>query len=372
MKKNIQKWFQKYKLHLLIWALFIFYETVVIGLVFNIFGHPITYIAHYTVNLFLFYLHGDLLFPWALKERKAVFWRIPFILFLEVTCFILVSYAIDKSLMFWHIMAAEEQFHLNFHYCLKISYRCLYFLGFATGYYFLITYIKERKKTSELETQHLNDIINNQKSEQELIKAENAFLKAQINPHFLFNTLDTIYHNIDASSPIAANAVIILTEMMRFAVDADKMGDYILLGDEIDQAENLLYLNQMRNNHALGFRLSYTDEVRQIYLIPLVLLTLMENVFKHGNLNVPKHEAVIEIFVKNQALHVVTDNLIDYNPSKKGGGSGLNNIEKRLRYTYGDAVDLVWQTSDANHFILRLSIPLQMLEVHNKPAGKYK
>ncbi|RKR80548.1 histidine kinase [Mucilaginibacter gracilis] len=367
MKWIFFNWFNKYRIHLLVWALFIFYETVVIGIVFKVFGHPMTYTMHYIAILLLFYLHADYALPWSLKEKRQAFWRLPFVLSVEVSIFILTSFLIDRFLINSGIMQSKEPLELTSLYSLRVLYRCVYFWGFSTGYYFLKTYNKEKRKTNELEQQHLKEIIKNQKAEQELTKAQNAFLKAQINPHFLFNTLDFIYHNIDVSSPVAADAVIILTDMMRYAVDADKMGDFIRLEDEIEQAENLLYLSQMRKNHALGFRINYNEEVREIHLIPLVLLTLVENILKHGNLNDPEHEALINLYLEDQSFHLVTDNLIDHEPLKLKTGyhSGLKNIEKRLRHAYGNDVRFHYRTDNNNHFKLQLSIPLAHLKVHD-------
>jgi two-component system LytT family sensor kinase len=363
--------FDKYKVHLLIWALFIFYETVVIGLVFKVFGHPLTYILHYIAVLSLFYLHADFALAWSLRDKRATFWRLPLVLIVEASVFILTSFSIDKWLIKIGFISSSEPLELTFLYSLKILYRCVYFLGFATAYYFLMTYNKEKKRTNELEQQLLKDIIKSQKVEQELTKAQNAFLKAQINPHFLFNTLDFIYHNIDVSSPVAADAVIILTDMMRYAVDADKMGDFISLGEEIEQAENLLYLSQMRKNHALGFQIDYTEEVRVIYLIPLVLLTLVENILKHGNLNDPEHEALINIYIENHSFHIVTDNLINHEPLKlkTGQHTGLKNIEKRLRYAYGNEIKFEYHTDDTNHFRVHLSIPQEQLKMHGASSN---
>lgn len=368
MKEIIKNWSYKYRLHLLIWALFIFYETVVIGLVFSVFGHPLTYITHYAAIFLLFYLHAGFFLPWSLKEKRAAFWKLPLVLLLEITGYIIISFLIDKLLIMIRVMPFPRKFELSYLYSLRTLYRGVYFLGFSTGYYFLLTYNKEKKKTNELEKQHLKDIIDNQKAEQELTKAQNAFLKAQINPHFLFNTLDFIYHNIDASSPVAADAIITLSEMMRYAVDSDKMGDFVRLGDEIDQAQNLLYLSQIRKTGALGFRLQYKEEILEITLIPLVLLTLIENVFKHGNLNEPGHEAVVNLYIEKQAFHIVTDNLIKYQPSKKGHHTGLTNIQKRLTYAYGDEVEFTYHTDDQNHFRLHLRIPLKRLNAHGVPS----
>jgi two-component system LytT family sensor kinase len=179
----------------------------------------------------------------------------------------------------------------------------------------------------------------------------------------LFNSLDFIYHNIDSVSPVAADAVIILSEMMRYAIDSDKMGDYIYLGDEIDQVNNLLYLNQMRKNHDLGFKIHFDEEVRSIHLIPLVLLTLVENIFKHGNLSQPEYEAIVKIYLSDDHFIIETDNLVNHS-SKPGSQTGLTNISERLKYAYGDEVKFAHRTDERNHFVVFLAIPVELLYKH--------
>jgi len=363
MKLNFITAAKNYKVHLVVWLIFILYETVVIGLVYGIFGKPVTYIAHYLLIIVLFYLHAHLFLPWALKTSKNIVWRLPLILIFELGAFVFVSFFIDKLLINLNILPNKGSLTLDFQYIMKSVYRITYFFGFATGYYFILRYNNEKKRTNELEKQHLLDIIYQQKSAQELTKAQNSFLKAQINPHFLFNSLDFIYHNIDSVSPVAADAVIILSEMMRYAIDSDKMGDYIYLGDEIDQVNNLLYLNQMRKNHDLGFKIHFDEEVRTIHLIPLVLLTLVENIFKHGNLSQPEYEAIVKIYLSDDHFIVETDNLVNHT-SKPGSQTGLTNISERLKYAYGNEVKFTYRTDVRNHFVVFLAIPVELLYKH--------
>jgi two-component system LytT family sensor kinase len=360
MKLNFIAVVKNYKIHLLIWLIFILYETVIIGLVYGAFGKPITYIAHYTLIIVLFYLHALLSLPWSLETNKTSFWRVPLILIAELGLFIVVSFLIDSVLTSFGTLSGRAPLTLDFQYAMKSVYRIVYFIGFATGYCFILRYNNEKKRTNELEKQHLKDIIYRQKSQQELTKAQNSFLKAQINPHFLFNSLDFIYHNIDSLSPVAADAVIILSEMMRYAIDSDKMGDYISLGDEIDQVNNLLYLNQMRKSHELCFTLNLTEEVRIIQLIPLVLLTLVENIFKHGNLSQPEHGAEVKLYLSDEHFIIETDNLVNH-ASKPGSQTGLANINERLKYAYGNEVRFTYHVDDRNHFVVFLAIPVEPL-----------
>jgi sensor histidine kinase YesM len=368
MKIILNKWLKKHRLHLVLWLIFILYESVVIGLITGVFGNPLTYITHYTIILFLFYIHANYSLPLALRNTKAAVWKLPLIICIEIVAFILISNFMDKLLVDSHFIELKY-FSLTYKNSLTYLYRGIYFMGFSTGYYFIRRYNKEKIKTNELEKQRLNDIIYRQKSEQELSKAQNAFLKAQINPHFLFNTLDFIYHNIVSLSPTAADTVITLAEMMRYAIDSDKMGDFIPLGDEIDQVENLLYLNQIRKNHELGFLLQYDEEVREIYLIPLVLLTMVENIFKHGNLTERGHNALVSIYLEDGALFIETDNLIDNKKKVAGNHMGLSNIQHRLKYAYGNDIIFNYHTDGTNHFKVQLGIPFSQLKGPGESLG---
>lgn len=368
MKRIIENKLKNYRIHLFIWLLFILYETVIIGLISGAFGNPITYILHYFLIISLFYIHAHLIIPGVLKTKGAVIWALPTALVLEIAIFVFLSFTLDQFLMAIYVLQNAIPLKLGYLYNLKAVYRCIYFLAFSTGYYFLITYLKEKRKTNELERQGLEDIINWQKSEQELTKAQNAFLKAQIQPHFLFNTLDFIYHNIEEVSPVAAEAIIILSEMMRYAVDSDKMGDFICLEDEIVQVENFLFLNQIRKNNSIRFRLIIEEEARQINFIPLVLLTLVENIFKHGDLTKYEHEAVVHIYSDASTFFIETDNLIIQRKARESSQAGLQNIRKRMTNAYGKEVLFNYFKDQENHFKVAIAIPLDCLKVHDEPS----
>src|SRR5437588_9621651 len=108
MKKIIGKWFRRYRLHVLLWLLFISYESIVIGLITGVFGNPITYVTHYTVILFLFYIHSGISLPWALKNNRSLFWKLPLIILLEIIAFDLTSFFLDKLLNVAHVLHSKD------------------------------------------------------------------------------------------------------------------------------------------------------------------------------------------------------------------------------------------------------------------------
>ncbi len=366
MKKIYSKWFKTNKIHILVWSLFLFYEIIVIGLISKRFGNPITYLFHYGINISIFYFHSNILLPWAIRTNTIAIFRIPFILLVEISAYTLVSYFCDVFLIYINVITHINEIELSHQLVLMSAYRCIYFLGFSTGYYFIANYIKERKRAAEAEKQNL---IRQYEVETALANTQNAFLKAQINPHFLFNTLDFVYHSIETDTHKASEAIMLLSRMMRYAVSSDEHTDFIFLEDEIEQVENLLYLYQLRKENHLPIQLKCSSEIRRIKFIPLVLLTLVENIIKHGDLSASSQEAIMRIFIKNGKLCIETDNLIGVNSTIEGTHVGLSNIKKRLEYAYGQDIYFEHFTDVNNHFVVKISLLLESLHVHDVPLN---
>lgn len=358
MVRKITNWYLRYKIHLLVWFVYMTYEALSVGVFFGDFKSPIVYLSHYAIVFVLFYVHSDFVLPNGLKNKRNPLLIVSLIL-LEVSLYMLCQYIVSLTLVFAAI--SETQVSLNSNFIIRNLYRGLLFLGFSTGYYFLKTYLAEHRKTEELEQERLKNIIEQQKIEQELVVAQNAFLKAQINPHFLFNTLDFVYHKVNVHSQVAGEVIEKLAEMMRFAIDSEHMGSTIHLLKEIEQVENLLYLYQVRKSGDLNIHFEYEREVKELYLVPLVVITLVENIFKHGDLSNADEIASISLRVEDDIFQIKTFNLINVFKADISHHSGLNNIKKRLIYAYGEKVSFDYRTI-GNHFQVLIELPLQLLK----------
>jgi len=352
-------WTTEYSVHVLMWILYMLYETILIGVLFNSFGNPVVYLSHYAIVILLFYLHANKVLPLALQKNKRLILIVPVVIVMELFFYsyaqFLVTISLDEISL---TKSGIKEFDKTF--LLRNVYRGVLFLGYSTGYYYLKTYLTERKKTEILEKERLENIIQQQQMEQELVLAQNAFLKAQINPHFLFNTLDFIHYKVSAHSAIAGEAIIRLAEMMRFAIDADDTGKHISLNNEIEQAENLIYLYQIRKSVPLQIDFSYTNEVKSLCFIPLVVLTLMENIFKHAEIYNEEDPAYLQLKVSDGFLNLDTANRLASQQAIHGNQSGLSNIQKRLYYAYGDAAILRYNINQT-HFNLSIKVPVSLL-----------
>lgn len=364
MNKSISQWFKKNQIHILVWSLFIAYEIGVIGLYVGKFGHPISYLSHYILIIILFYSHAGFFLKWALGKKIESIWRLPIILFLTIPAYIILNFYLDKLLMHYNIAPANSVEVLNWRYAGQVIYRCIYILGFSTAYYFLDTYLNERTLKEALVKERLHLIIDQERMQRALSKAHNDFLKAQINPHFLFNTLDYVYQNISINSPQAAEAILTLSDMMRYAVDNSEQKDFILLGEEIEQIEKLVYLYQLRKNMELNIIIDLVEEVKEIPFIPLILITLVENIFKHGDVSDQDVGIFISVRTENQFLILETLNAINHRPKPTSLNSGLKNVKERLNFAYGTDATACFETVQ-NTFVSKIVVPLDKIIQQN-------
>lgn len=346
---TIRNWLLDKKLHIIIWLIFMLYEAGIIGLFSGHFSPLSNYIIYYTLNITLFYVHTHIVLDKALMPSASVWLRLPVFIVLELISYMLITIVLDYLVINYTGYTGTKKIAFNLQYFAGPVYRAIYFMFFSTGYYFLLRFLTEQKKTEDLEKQRLNNLIQIQKS-------ENAFLKAQVQPHLLFNTLDFIYQNARESSPVAAETILSLSEMMRYAIDSNKDKDLITIGEEINQIENLINLHQLRKNHTIQIRLWYEDEIKTLEIIPLVLITLVENMFKHGDMIYATKPAEINLHFDGRFLQIETSNLINLNENTAGTGLGMENIAKRLKFAYGENATFSFQKNDDNYFLVKLTI----------------
>jgi len=185
-------------------------------------------------------------------------------------------------------------------------------------------------------------------TESEKARAELSFLKAQINPHFLFNTLNNIYSLSLLKNEKTPDAIMKLSNIMRYVTD-DVHEDFVPLKEELDCIADYIYLQQLRlgKNVQLCFKITGDSDGKEI--APLLLMTFIENVFKHG---VSNHEASvlnIHLIVEEMQLVFTTHNKIFLaNEQLERAGQGIENATKRLQLLYPDKHSL--QIENANGY----------------------
>lgn len=361
MKKNLVAWLRKNRVQVLVWIGFILYETVAVGILFDIFADPIIYIVHYAIIILLFYLNAHWALPYALSKRIKLI-SVPLVVTSQLLIYVLLHFSADKLMIHAGFIENKGPYTLNSSVINRNLYRGLFFMGFSTGYYYLRRFLFERRKTELLDRQRLEGLIAVQTVTQELSDAENSFLKAQINPHFLFNTLHMIYHRAEKHSPEVAEGILRLSKIMRFAIDSSNGTRIPKLKTEIDHVSSLLYLNQFNSDRQQFISFDYPAEIFDLKFLPLILLTLVENVFKHGELYNPEKQAIISIEIKEGNLLVLTRNFSRQIVLTSHNGIGLQNITKRLSLAFGNDFIFDYGLFNDGYFQVLLKVPLSNLE----------
>jgi len=362
-----KKSFYQNKLHVIVWLLYFAYEQITI---FSLQLRPYNLLAeaiHLIVHISFFYFHALWILPFILKHKKRLLWGI-FIFLLLLLVYIYTQYLVDKFFILIHYIIASKPFVFNYKVIIANLFRCIYFIGFSTGFYYVKKYIAEREKTKLLEVQNLLSVIKEQHIAHELANTQLAYLKAQINPHFLFNTLSFVYNKVNDQSSLAGETIIRLTEMMRYAMGAKNQNEFQNLNEEIVQVENLIFLHKVRIDGVRELYFEYAPEVRSISFIPLVLLTLAENIFKHGDLSDPENPAIFKIGIENNSFYITTSNLVYQNKKAISHNTGLANIQSRLHAAYGNNVTFCSGLSDSNTYITTIRVPLAILTVPVLPG----
>ena len=318
------------KSHILAWSIFIAYE-VLISLPLNgwRFANFWDYTVHYILHIALFYFNAHVALPWAMAKSRKRYWFYSVLVVLQLCVYIGIKYVILYLFNFFKIPLSPA-FLNNADYLLNGIFRAFYFLGFSTAYWFALTTLRNRKTIAELENSQLKDKINKNALESAIISTENAYLKSQINPHFLFNTLNFLYNSVSKFSPAIAESVMSLSDTMRYALTAADDDGKVRLALEVDHIENFIKLNQARFSQKLCINFKVTGEIADQRIIPLILLTLVENVFKYGVLNDPSSPANITLAATADELQFVTENLKRKRNNAVSYGIGIKNMKSRL------------------------------------------
>ncbi|GAB3758271.1 sensor histidine kinase [Spirosoma pomorum] len=189
--------------------------------------------------------------------------------------------------------------------------------------------------------------------------AELSSLRAQINPHFLFNALNSLYATaLKENSEKTADGIQKLGDMMRFMLQENNH-DRIPLDKEVEYLHNYIELQRMRvdESHPIEIRVNIQQPKREIYLAPMLLTPFVENAFKHGiSLRNPSWifvtltlDATKLYFKVHNSRHPRPAESAD--PEKEQSGVGLDNVRKRLELIYPGRHTLDIQQSEQDYFV---------------------
>ena len=181
-----------------------------------------------------------------------------------------------------------------------------------------------------------------QRLEAQNLQSELRFLRSQVNPHFLFNTLNSLYALTLKRSDRAPETVLKLSDMMRYML-YDSNARLVLLREEVDYVRNYLDLEKLRHGDEADIRLVIDGEIAEQRIAPMLFITFVENAFKHGLAKMLSEGYVhIALLIEGDEIRFHLENAkpsIDVADGKPGG-IGLENVQRRLDLLYDQRYEL--------------------------------
>jgi len=201
--------------------------------------------------------------------------------------------------------------------------------------------------------QHYVDTMEKEKSQTEL-----EFLKAQFNPHFLFNSINSIYGHIDRNNATARQMLLTFSDMLRYQL-YECNSEVISIDKELNYIRNYITLQQSRNGDGLRIRLEIGDCVSGFTIVPLLFIAFIENSFKYVSHHERMENRVDISFNKLDAgLHFRVFNTTESRARIEHQGIGITNARRRLELLYPDHYELCIREQESDYEVnLILQVP---------------
>ncbi|MES1219518.1 MAG: histidine kinase [Bacteroidota bacterium] len=275
----------------------------------------------YFISFFYFTL--NYYYNWIAANKK-------FISFVKLTGAIILIVFIYNALLFYFLPGALHDIYDSIYQVFgKTVVNSIPQLFFSWLFAYVTVLRESLKQKRILEAQKLQ-------LETQISQANFNFLKAQINPHFLHNTLNFLYAKSLPYSEELSEGILTLSDIMRYALSKGNQKEgKAPLKDEIEHVNNVIKISQLRYSNQLKVNFEVSGDVEGAMIIPFVLITLVENAFMHGDLKNPDHPINIKLEVRGSRLYFYCHNKKRVGPKQLSTGIGLDNIKKRLDLAYG-------------------------------------
>jgi sensor histidine kinase YesM len=321
---------KRFLIHFLIWTAIIFIISVQLySAKGNIHSQ---FIYRISINIIIFYINYSLLVPLLLLKKKKILYLISVVV-LILTTYIIVSTFFQKPNFAPDFVRKRP---------VIIPFTIMYIIIGVTIRMYEEWVMNDRNK-KEIEAQ---------KNLSEL-----ETLKNQLNPHFLFNSLNSIYSLTVKKSIDAPEAVITLSELMRYMLYKAN-DDFVLLKQELEYIENYIKLQRLRIANNENVKINIHGIISTQKIRPLLFISYIENAFKYGTDFKGNTEIKIDISVIGNELQFICTNLIgNINKDNENSGIGMQNTRERLQLLYPEKH---WLTinGEGNKFIVDLKLNL--------------
>ncbi|WP_299606201.1 histidine kinase [uncultured Aquimarina sp.] len=331
------------KYHVYFWITYFLFNVIRWGSYFNDYWYSFrSNLVEFPLHLVIVYFNIYYLIPNYLLKKKYTTY-VTFLLFS-----LGIHYVVRSTLNYWLIteniwpeaQGENEPFGLN--HIIAVVLGELYVLALTFSIKISIDFIMERNKTKQLTALQY--------------KTELQYLKAQIQPHFFFNTLNNLYALTIQKSSKASEVVVKLSEFMQYIIyDASKRK--VSLIQEIQYIDNYIELENIRYGSQIKTEINIKGCIDDVLITPLLFLPFVENAFKHGFKDTGEMSLLVSFEVRDDTLIFISENSYDEKASSRSkNGIGIKNVERRLQLLYNENYMLLI-SNDNNLYKITLKIP---------------
>jgi two-component system LytT family sensor kinase len=332
-------WLDKLKLHhLLFWtAYYIFWVLMYQSMYQNLFSVGLVTAVYLLFNAACFYSISYWVGPRFYNHRRYV---------LALLLFVMIAIATSIGLAFsliqtMHVLGATYPFQFS----MVMGYAIISnitVLVIATGLRQLLGRFRADRNTATVRRKQ--------------VEAELQYLKAQVNPHFLFNAINSVYFLIKKDPDLASETLIKLSDLLRFQL-YDCSEDTIPIEQEREYLENYMALEKLRKGDRVTLDYRAEGDLHGFRIAPLVLIAFLENAFKFVS-NYTDRENIIRVILwrEDTQFRASFYNTYEPHPPAEVGGIGIRNVKRRLELLYPDHTFVVSHEHDS--YTVTLTIPL--------------
>jgi two-component system LytT family sensor kinase len=245
---------------------------------------------------------------------------------------------LQTELMEWCSDFSDTPFWDRVSFLSYYSFNIVFYLILSVGAKFTLDWFKAQELRRELEKE---------RSESEL-----AMLRYQMSPHFLFNTLNNIYSLVRQKSDNAPEALLKLSEIMRYMIKDVASRDKIPLDKEIYYLENFIQLQKLRIENPGIINYEISGKKSDLKISPMILIAFVENIFKHGDLYSENAFVNIKIEIDGRKLHFEAENVVASKNKDSQQGIGIQNVTRRLELLYPDNYNLDINKKNGNYKVI--------------------
>lgn len=319
-------------LHVFLWIFFMC--CGLIPLLQNQYHLGIDFFVEWITYILLFYLNYIYLVPVFLFKKKYGLYFLILLSVVSFFTFLRFQFSISEL---QQVMAPRMHDSMGREIGFKKMYiknaPLIFKIGLSFPYVFIVFISLIVKTLSEYYIKQKNELI----AENERKTFELIYLRKQINPHFLFNSLNAIYSLANKKSDLVGDAIVTLSELMRYML-YETNNKSVLLEKEISYIKNYIELQKLRLNDVENIHINIQGNTQNKFIEPLLLISFIENAFKFGTDYKGSTRVKIKIIVHDNDLNFWVENKIEKESGNtQNSGIGISNIESRLKLLYPNA-----------------------------------